>query len=340
LRRRVLAIAFAAAMLAFAACAVASAAITRIPSHQAAAAARSSLQRSWSRFELPATAMFESVLSQIAKREFLGGVWHPESPCWRCGTELGAVAAIVSRAAPAGPYRRWAISTFDAVAKEHQEANGAFGPPAGGDQISTGAELVSMGTAFLELEPVLSSPERARWAATLDRAARWLVGGIDFYINGNVNLQETLGLYLAWRATDDPSLLTAYHRSWSFTLAPGPRWPGFGLVYTRKTSSPLGADGAAYLAEQGAGAPGFDPHYTILQADYAAELYALSRGQQVLRLLNLLMNQLFTRVNKDTLVIQTGGGSRHPEPGSVGLSSPQRCRCSRSPAAGAIWSRS
>ena len=94
--------------------------------------------------------MFESVLTQIATHEFIGGVWHPESACWRCGTELGAVAAIVSSFSPAGPYRSWAVSTFDTVAREHQEANGAFGPPARGDQISTGAELVSMGTAFLE----------------------------------------------------------------------------------------------------------------------------------------------------------------------------------------------
>jgi hypothetical protein len=262
--------------------------------------------------------MFESVLTRIAKHDFTAGVWHPESACWRCGTELGAVAAIVSRVAPAGRYRRWAISTFDTVAREHQEANGAFGPPARGDQISTGAELVSMGTAFLELEPTLTSSQHARWAAALDRAAQWLLGRLDFYINGNINLQETLGLYLAWRATGDASLLAAYDRSWSFTLAPGPRWRGFGLVYTRKSSNPLGLGGAAYLAEQGAAAPGFDPHYTILQADYAAELYALSHDQQVLRLLNLLMNQLLTRVAKGTLAIQTGGGSRHPERGVSG----------------------
>ena len=125
-------------------------------------------------------------------------------------------------------------------------------------------------------------------------------------------------MYLAWRATGDTSLLGAYDRSWNFTLAPGIRWPGFGLVYTRTSRSPLGVGGAAYLAEQGAGAPGFDPHYTILQADYAAELYALSRDPQVLRLLNLLMNQLLTRVEKHTLAIQTGGGSRHPERGVSG----------------------
>jgi hypothetical protein len=200
------------------------------------------------------------------------------------------------------------------VLRNHQLASGAFGPPVAGDQISTGAELVTLGTIYLELQGQLSAPIKARWRAALDSAGRWLVGKLGFYVNGNINLQETLGEYLAWRVTGDPVLGGAYRKSFAFTLRPGPTWPGYGLVFTDGS----GTNTTGYLAEKGAGAPGYDTHYTVLQADYAAELYAVSHDPRALRLLRLLFNQLLRRVHLSTLFIQEGGGSRHTAPSAMG----------------------
>jgi hypothetical protein len=193
----------------------------------------------------------------------------------------------------------------------HQEPDGSFGPPASGDVISTGAELVSMGTAYLELGGRLPASTSRRWSAAIARAADFLIPKLNFYINGNINLQETLGMYLAWRVTGDARFYAAYNTSWAFTLQPGPGWPGYGLQYTRVPIKHDGVDGEGYLGEVGTGAPGFDPHYTILQADYAAEMYVLTHQSRALRLLNLLFNQLETRTDLRTLTVSTGGGSRH-----------------------------
>jgi hypothetical protein len=265
------------------------------------------------------TFMYATVLDRlVAANAFVNGVWHPASSCWRCGTELGTVAAVVSAHSQDPKYRGLALSTFDAALSAHQNRNGSFGPPDTGDQISTGAELVSMGTAYLILYPSMSAAERARWAAAIRRAARWLSPRLDFYVNGNINLQATLGMYLGWRATGDTALRTAYQRSLHFTLQPGRHWRGDGLHYAQAPHRRDGSDGAGYLAEKGTGAPGFDAHYTILQDDYAAELYALSRDPKALRLLNLLTNQLLTRTNKRTMIIQTGSGSRDTAPNISG----------------------
>ena len=238
------------------------------------------------------------------RRDFVDGVWHPKFSAWRVGLEMGDVAAILARETGSSHYREVALETFDTAIARHELGDGGLnydaemGPTTAPSQISTGAALVSLGTAYLELADRLTPSQRARWAAALRRAAMWLAGDIHYYVNGNINLQGTLGLYLAWLATGDKALYSAYRSAWNFTLKPGPKWPGRGLIYTKSATGPLAANGAGYLTEQGVGAPGFDPHYTVLQADYAAELYAVSHAHGALRLLDLLVDQLFTRINR------------------------------------------
>jgi hypothetical protein len=270
-------------------------------------------------FDRHAVSLFATVLDRLTTAHvFVDGVWRPGSDCWRCGTELGTVAALVNAQSKNPAYRQMALSTFDAALQDHQNPNGSFGPPVRGDQISTGAELVSMGTAYLILSHTMSAGDRARWASAIRRAGHWLTPRLLFYVNGNINLQATLAMYIAWRATGNAALRSGYERSLRFTLVPGRRWRGYGLRYSQVPHRRDGTDGAGYLAEKGSGAPGFDAHYTILQADYAAELYALSRAPQVLRLLNLLTNQLLTHTDKRTMVIQTGSGSRDTAPNISG----------------------
>jgi hypothetical protein len=143
-----------------------------------------------------------------------------------------------------------------------------------------------------------------------------LLGSLGFYVNGNINLGDTLFVYLTWHATRDPALKDAFERSLNFTLAPPQdRWSGFGLQYGKEPVRPDGSDGRGYLAEAGTGPPGFDPYYTTLQADRAALLYLVSRDPRAKRLLNLLTNTLLSRRTKTPpWFLDVSNGSRHPGP--------------------------
>ena len=84
-----------------------------------------------------------------------------------------------------------------------------------------------------------------------------------------------------------------------------------------------GTDGAGYLGESSGGAPGFDPEYTVLQADVATRLFWVTEDPRALRLMNLFMNQLLPRIDTTTWNLDASKGSRHPEANrSVGFDSP------------------
>jgi hypothetical protein len=272
-------------------------------------------------FYRDSTAMLGSVLEQMATRAsgkptyFDAGLWHSQPPCWTCDLSPGEIAAIVSRAYPAAPrFRTWAIATMDAAIRDHHQRNGSFGDPGGGtasNEIPTIWTVNALATSYLELGNRLPAATRARWRREIAAAASWLAPNVTFYVNGNINLSLTLAMYLAARVTGNPSFIAAYHKSWSFTLHPGgARWAGFGLHVTRVPRRPDGSDGAGYLAEARPKKPGFDPHYTGVQAATAAELFAISHQAAARRLLNLLMNELLLRTNRRTFTITNGAGTR------------------------------
>ena len=75
-----------------------------------------------------------------------------------------------------------------------------------------------------------------------------------------------------------------------------------------------GLDGKGYFTEGAADAiPGFDAEYTMLQIDFLARLYVINREPVVLRMLNMVTNELMPRVNTTTWRLNTSGGSRHPQ---------------------------
>jgi hypothetical protein len=259
---------------------------------------------------------------------FAGGVFHTKGfDCWRCDIALGTVAADLAREYPNRPrYRQLAVAAFNAMIRLHAYPNGTFGPGfpgEGGDGISTIVATEDLGVAYLELKPWLSHATNARWAASLRQAGVSIERQLGSYVNGNLNLAETLCMYLVYRATGDPAFNAAYHRSFTFTLHPPQNlWPGFGLQVVTSPNRPDDSDGAGYLAEKGTGAPGFDPHYTIVQSEIAATLFAVSHQARALRLLNLLTNALLTRTNRQTDLITTTGGSRRPAVSQGYLESP------------------
>jgi hypothetical protein len=171
------------------------------------------------------------------------------------------------------------------------------------------------GNTYLQLAPVLDPSHRARWQASLVAAATYLIrhGNLSWYTNGNINLGSTELFYLAWRATGNPIFRAVYEQAWNFTLSPPQsQWPGRGLHFVHAPTRADWSDGSGYLSETGAGGTGFDAEYTSLQLDVAARLYLLSGDPRVLRLANVLVNQLLPRI-ASSYWLDTSAGTRHTE---------------------------
>jgi hypothetical protein len=245
---------------------------------------------------------------------FAAGVWHSPNAYWPCSVGAGTAAALLWTAEPAAypAGRDQAIQTFDTLIAQHQARAGNLGT-----DIQTMMAGVELGTTYLDLSSTLDAWHRRHWRSAIAAAADFLIanGNVTWYTNGNINIGNTDLFWLAWKATRATRFARAYEQSLRFTLAPPQnRWRGFGLHITRKPWATDGSDGAGYLAEKGVGAPGYDPDYTQGQADIAARLYVQSRDPRVLRLLNLLTNQLLLRVNGN-FELDASGGSRHPQIG-------------------------
>lgn len=254
---------------------------------------------------------------------YRAGVWHGTSTsCPTCAVAPGMLAAVMTRELDSGTARRQTVGTFDRVISDLSQPDGSFSVSRGGGR---GSELptIQVGTplaiAYLELADSLPASTRDRWREAVHRAAVWLEPVLDFYVNGNINMGMTTFMYLAWRVTGDAALLDAYRRSLDFTLAPGDgRWKGYGLQTTKRPQAPDWSDGRGFLAEAGKdGKPGFDPYYLTVQEAHAALLFAVSGSPRVGRVLNLLTNTLYARVNRRTWLYPISGGSRRGAKGAV-----------------------
>lgn len=242
-------------------------------------------------------------------RSYANGVWtNPGTNCWWCLDSAATAAAVLSRQTiPADPALvRVAIATFNDAINNHQMADGSWDENA----INTGFFAVELGTSYLELHDVLDATTQGVWANAMRRAANYLINQHDltWYINGNVNLRQAAVMWMTWKITGDPQYQTDFQSEWNFTMnPPQTRWPGFGLHLTTVPTRPDDSDGAGYLGESGAGAPGFDPEYTMTQLDGATSMWVLSHDPRWLQLMNLFFNQLRPRISSSFILDATGG---------------------------------
>lgn len=188
-----------------------------------------------------------------------------------------------------------------------------------------GVELASIA---LDLGDALDAARRERWTAALERLVAFLIQngnladtdgtnptGRNWYTNGNIELDELLLLALIHQLTGDARYAALYETQLAFLLDPAAsdaRWQGFGLTVTRQPQRADGSDGCGFLAEaEGVdGRRGWDPDYTMFQTNITARVFLATNDARLLRLLNLLVNQEFTRIDTATWQVDCTGGSR------------------------------
>jgi hypothetical protein len=257
---------------------------------------------------------------------FQNGVWTDSSDntCWACNNGGPATAAATAYMLSGGDQPQLlseAEQTINTAIATRQNADGSFSGPPGDTQsanVSTMFFGLEFGTTYHLLASDLDLATRTNWQASLAAAANYLIdsGDTTWYANGNINLGYTEFLYLVWQATGNTTYEQAYNASWNFTMdPPQDRFPGSGLVITQQPTQADGADGMAYLTEAGVGGNGFDPDYTQTQLDTACRLYLLSGDPRALRLANMLLNTLMPLVSTSTWLLNTSGGTRHPQQG-------------------------
>ena len=263
-------------------------------------------------------------------RYFIGGAWVSGlDDCFRCNVGPGVAAAAVAATTGDTLALDLATQTFDQAIAAHRQADGSFGPPAigeSGPDIQTMMFATELGTALIALTPQLDPGRIQAWTAEVAGGADFLIRNknLSFYTNGNIVLGNALTMALAYRLTGNPTYQAAYEQALAFAITPEQvRWPGRGLVYTAIPNRSDGSDGAAYLTEAGAGGPGYDPEYTMLQADVATRLFWATGDPRALRLMNLFMNQIRPRIDTTAWTLDTSGGTRHPQANrTVGFYSP------------------
>ncbi len=216
-----------------------------------------------------------------------------------------------------------AVETLDRALQDHFDAAGFYGDKEKPDSYFFGVDLAS---ATLDLGDSLDKETRARWTDSLVKIVDFLTksGNIPdpsktglkatdgWYTNGNIELGEAELLYQVWKITGEQKYKDLFEVQWKHTLAPDPtRWAGFGLKFSKEPTKEDGSDGAGFLAENGGNGPGFDGSYTQVSLDVASRLYAQSRDPRVLRVINLLLNQLMPYItNENDWSIDMTGGSR------------------------------
>lgn len=247
----------------------------------------------------------------------LSGLWEGGDPTyWFVAGGPAEAAAVIAAKTGNRQMLSDATKTFTSLIARYHQPNGSYVSGTSPTDINTMFFTVDLGLATLAAKSILPAADVRAWSADVAGAATYLVtkGNLHWYTNGNIAIGNSLVMELAYRLTGDPTFAADYNQALAFAIAPPqPRWRGFGLIITKQPTAADGSNGAGYFAESGGGAPGFDANYTQLQLDQLTRLYLVNRSPEVLRLMNLLANQLLPRIDTTTWMLDTSGGTRHPQ---------------------------
>jgi hypothetical protein len=221
-----------------------------------------------------------------------------------------------------------AESQFNSMIAAYLTPSGGIStsPTGAPDDIATMFFGTDLGMALWATRSLLDPATVANWTSVLTGLADFLVknGNLTWYTNGNINVGNALLFELAYKASGESKYQLDYQDALAFAENPPQnRWPGFGLIITKPSTLANESDGAGYFAESGGGAPGFDADYTQLQLDQLVRLYLVTDDPSILRLVNLLFNQLWPLVDTTNWTLNTSGGTRHPQLNRyIGFNSP------------------
>lgn len=208
-----------------------------------------------------------------------------------------------------------------------QQPNGLLVFSAGPDHHFS---MFSLLPARLLLGRVVDRRTLDGWDAALLAAGEYLLTGntppeSQWYTNGNVELYEAGIYWLLWRLTGQQRWYDQYETQLAFAESPPQdgSGAGFGLVTVQAPALTDGSDGRAYFAEKGTAAPGLDWNYLAVQVGVLTSLRQFGNTEaRVLRWLNMLHNQLMTRVNTTTWQFDATGGTRQSYTGNFQTASP------------------
>ncbi|WP_153040519.1 hypothetical protein [Actinoplanes sp. TFC3] len=248
------------------------------------------------------------------------GTWNDSGACWRCDAGPALALASVS-ALTQDPVRRAEAETIlDAELRTHRQTNGSFGTTPAGSDIDTMFFANTLGVSALLLKPSMDAAKYGDWSAAVAKAADFLIanGNLAWYTNGNITIGNALTMALAYRLTGNAKYSKAYETAITFAVSPPQsRWPGRGLVYTTRGVRTDGLDSSGYFTEEGSGKVGWDPEYTMVQMDHLSVLYLMNGDVRVRGYLNVLANQMDSRISKATYFLDTSGGTRRPQMGRL-----------------------
>jgi hypothetical protein len=231
------------------------------------------------------------------------------------GVPLAAIAQYLVNGDPA--VLTFAESSIDTLLSCQQQPDGALFNTSSGAGLDTMFFADHLGMAVFALGDRLDAGHRASWTAAVVAAARYLVasGNLHWYTNGNIAVGNALTMALAWRLTGSPEFYDDYETALQFAInPPQDRWPGFGFVVTKAANNTDGSDGSGYFTEAGATGPGYDGDYSQLQDEQLSRLFLVTNDPQVLKLLNMVTNQLLWRTDTTTWMTDSSGGTRHNYP--------------------------
>jgi hypothetical protein len=240
---------------------------------------------------------------------FAGGT--PENFRSKLGPAQAAAAVAAATGDATALWRATAICKY--LVKTYQQPGGVW---LGHNDVETEFAAGAIGFVLHLVGPRMPAADRALLTSSVTRAADYLVANrnLAYYTNGNINIGNTVVFAAAYEQTHNPVYQADFETALSFATDPKlPRWNGFGLFYTKRPTKADGSDGKAYFAESGGGFPGYDADYTQLQLDQVTRLYLMTRDPRAARLVNLLFNQEWPRIDTTSWLLDTSGGTRHPE---------------------------
>lgn len=167
----------------------------------------------------------------------------------------------------------------------------------------------------------LDGARRARWLDKLVQGCDYMRahGNFEYYTNGNIMLGNYSYAKLVGLLSRQQRIHDMAERNWwmliePYVVRPGQGWEPYGFKQSAVDPYPWdGSTTSGYFTETGAGGTGLDYDYSQYQLSIMSFIYVLTRDARIPRYMNLLINQIWSRVSLVDVTINTKLGTRHTE---------------------------